>query len=163
MKRQRNRRARGQSRSAPAFADHDLYCDSSKHNKADHKTAQLCRQVLRTLTMALADCADDQIRELTVLDVAPAPDATRLMVTVLKGSEIGTGTVSDPLIPADSARFYAAEEEGKRSPSLFSVPELLARLLAATPHLRREIAAAITRKRVPELMFQIVCEPEGQL
>jgi ribosome-binding factor A len=143
MKRQRNRRARGQYRFAHASDDHDLYCDYFKHNKADHKTAQLCRQVLRTLTMALADCADDVIRELTVLDVVPAPDATRLLVTVAAygmNAETGTGGVFRPGIGV----------------------ELMARLLAATPHLRREIAGAITRKRVPELMFQVVSEPEGR-
>ncbi len=46
------------------------------------KGLQLCRQVKDVLTVALAGCADEVLRDLTVVVVEPAPHTGRLMVTV---------------------------------------------------------------------------------
>ncbi len=89
----------------------------------DRKAAQLCRQVAVTLDEVLADCGDDVLRDLHVVDVAPFPDASRLMVTV---SAVDAGAPGTP------------------------VPEaVLEHLQHAGGHLRREVAAAVTRKRAP--------------
>jgi ribosome-binding factor A len=108
--------------------------DSRSHGRAAHKAAQLCRQASQALSLALADSSDDLLRELTVVSVDPAPDASRLLVTVA---------------PAASS-------------AAVSPVELLARLDAASGWLRREVASAITRKRAPELMFTLSLAP-GQV
>ena len=128
--RRRGRRARGDvERSQPDFfASHGL-------RRRDHKTAQLCRQVFRAVSMALAQCGDDVLRELIVHDVQPAPDASRLLVRVA----FSTG------VPGGVAGLGA----------------LLARLDDASGFVRREVAEAITRKRAPELMFALVAPGAG--
>jgi ribosome-binding factor A len=51
--------------------------------KTDRKTLQLCRQVAQTLGDVLAGRCDDAVLQgLDVVDVLPAPDASRLLVTV---------------------------------------------------------------------------------
>src|SRR5437763_13348583 len=46
------------------------------------KLLQLCGQVERTLNGALADSADEVLRDLVVVAVTPAPNSTRLLVTL---------------------------------------------------------------------------------
>src|SRR5258706_14490312 len=124
-----NRDARRRPRRA--FADSDsaeLFFGSKQRVRRDHKTAQLCRQVFQALSMALGDCADDVLRELLIHDVAPAPDAGRLLVRV------GLSAATNPT----------------------GVADVMARLGHAAGFLRREVAAAIARKRAPELMFVLV-------
>src|SRR5438045_1577839 len=69
----------------PAFAD-ALAGQSQDHRarrKENHKSRQLCRQVERALTMALAgECGDDVLRELYIIEVTPAPSASHLLVRV---------------------------------------------------------------------------------
>ena len=48
----------------------------------DRKAFQLCHQVAETLEEVLAECGDGVLQALRVLDVEPAPDASRLLVTV---------------------------------------------------------------------------------
>jgi ribosome-binding factor A len=51
--------------------------------KADRKTLQLCRQVAETLGSVLAGQCDDVVLQgLDVVDISPAPDASRLLVMV---------------------------------------------------------------------------------
>ena len=111
-----------------AHDDAGDFFQSHGRGRRDHKTAQLCRQVLRAVSMALADSGDDVLRELVVHDVEPAPDASRLMVSVGFSASAGVS----------------------------SVVEVLGRLSEASGFLRREVATAITRKRAPELMFTFV-------
>lgn len=103
---------------------------SSKAPTADRKAAQLCRQVAVTLDEVLAECRDDVLRDLHVLDVAPFPDASRLLVTVA---------------PVDAG--------APDSPGPVAV---LDHLQHAGGHLRREVAAAVTRKRAPLLVYRLV-------
>ena len=59
----------------------ELFGGPSGGNRRDRrKEAQLCAQVREALSLALADVEDDEILELFVLDVVPAPDAGRLAV-----------------------------------------------------------------------------------
>jgi hypothetical protein len=44
------------------------------------KDLQLCRQVAETLQLVLGDCGDDVLRDLHVVRVVPAPDASQLLV-----------------------------------------------------------------------------------
>jgi ribosome-binding factor A len=90
--------------------------------RTERKTRQFCRQVQRALHLALADQHDDDLNDLFIEDVSPAPDSGHLLVSVV--------------IPADR-----------------HVGDVLAALRRQAPRLRSEVAAAITRKRAPELSF----------
>ena len=92
------------------------------------KARQLGRQVAETLDAVLAgDTRDDLLRGLRVVSVVPAPDTSRLLVTV------------EPLPQADQVDPAA----------------LLARLEHASGWLRTEVASAVTRKRAPLLTFRV--------
>src|SRR6185312_10015019 len=93
----------------------------------DRKAAQLCRQVAVTLDEVLAECRDDVLRDLHVVDVAPFPDASRLLVTV---SAVDAGAPGSPDPEA-----------------------VLEHLRHAGGHLRREVAAAVTRRHAPLLVY----------
>ena len=99
------------------------------------KTGQLCQQVARTVDLLLAEQSDDLLRDLHVVDVAPAPDESRLLVTVTPSVVAGAETV-DPAA-------------------------VLERLSAAAGMLRVEVAAAITRRRAPSLDFRYALPPTG--
>jgi ribosome-binding factor A len=125
---------RGSRRRGRRAHDEADFFGSHGRGRREQKTAQLCRQVLRAVSMALADSGDDVLRELVVHDVEPAPDASRLMVSV--GFSASAGVTS--------------------------VVEALGRLAEASGFLRREVAGAITRKRAPELMFTFVARGGGE-
>jgi len=91
------------------------------------KTQQLCREVERTLTVSFAGCPEPALRQLLVVAVEPAPDASRLLVTFAP-----SGTLD-----AD-------------------VGELLKALAGVRGRLRADVAAALQRKRTPELTFRIL-------
>jgi hypothetical protein len=94
------------------------------------KTLQLCREAERTFSAVLGgECNDDILRELIVASVLPAPNAGRLMVTVV--------------LP-DSA--------------LVSPADALERLLSVSGRLRAELAASVRRRKAPELAFRIVSD-----
>jgi ribosome-binding factor A len=98
-----------------------------RSGRAEHKTQQLCRQAYRALVGALAgECGDPVLQSLNVVGVAPAPDATRLLVDV----QPGTGT--------ERAALH----------------EILERLDRVRGLLRHAVAVAIVRKRAPELVFR---------
>jgi ribosome-binding factor A len=94
----------------------------------NRKALQLCREVERTLNAVLAgECDDDVLRELVVQSVVPAPSTARLLVTVAQ-------TSSAPRVGTD---------------------EVLARLQRAAGLLRGEVAAAVRRRKAPELAFRV--------
>jgi len=116
----------------------DVYFDEQVENRffsgpgtsrRERKTAQLCAQVLRTLSSAFGELADPVLRELSIDPVVPAPDASRLL-----------------------ARVYF-----QKPPRDVDVANVLAQLHAVRGFLRAEIATVINRKRTPELDFELVC------
>jgi ribosome-binding factor A len=92
------------------------------------KTLQLCSQVAETLLLVLAESADDVLRDLTVAAVEPLPGSNRLLVT---------------LRPS----VWAAKLE---------TAQALLHLEQARGLLRSEVAAAICRRKVPDLLFRVV-------
>lgn len=98
--------------------------------KADRKTAQLCQQVAEVLSYVLSgNGRDNMLQDLQVISVVPAPDATQLLVTV--------GPALQPTQPLDRIA-------------------ILGRLEEAKGRLRGEVASSICRKRVPQLLFNLV-------
>lgn len=98
-------------------------------NRGGRKTLQLCKQVERALSLALAaEFNDPALRDLQVQSVEPAPNSGRLLVTV------SLSPSADPIHPA----------------------QVVTHLSRASGKLRCEIAAAIHRKKTPELAFCVV-------
>jgi ribosome-binding factor A len=99
--------------------------------KHQRKVQQLCRQVERALAYVVpGGLADPALADLSVAAVRPAPDASRLMVWFRTGR------------PISEAR------------------DILERLEHVRGLLRSEMATAITRKRAPELAFQLLFAEE---
>ena len=96
------------------------------HKEPDRKTLQLCAAAERALSLFLSGCADDGLMELSVESVIPAPDSGHLLATFRRGA-------GGP-----------ADEE---------ILERLARLRGA---MRTEVAAAVSRRRAPELIFRLL-------
>jgi ribosome-binding factor A len=107
--------------------DPRYYSASSSHQRRNRKTQQLCHQVAQALSQILSsEFDDDLLLGLSVLAVEPAPNESQLLVTLhYDGPE-----------PADHA-------------------EILRRLTSVTGFLRAQVAAAITRKRAPQLAFRL--------
>jgi hypothetical protein len=97
-----------------------------------HKDLQLCRQVFDALTYALAELDDPWIDDLALASVVPAPSAARVLVTL-----VPTRSDIDPDVALDRVRERADE-------------------------LREEVAAEVSRKRVPVLVFRIGRPDEQQ-
>lgn len=103
---------------------------SSRGSGDDRKTLQLCSQVADTLNYVLSgECDDELLQNLQVLSVVPAPNASQLLVTVYPI------TATDPQ---------------------FNASDVHRRLSGAVGRLRSEVAASITRKKAPRLLFQVV-------
>ena len=142
-------RSKPRAQAEPADADHTLeepgtgpadtdagddFFRRAGSRKADQKARQLCRQVYRTLCVALPGCGDEVLQDLTVVSVDPAPDAGHLLVTVSAGPPAGdAGTL----------------------------PDILHRLARAGGRLRSEVARDIVRKRAPELAYRVL--PRGEV
>ena len=102
---------------------------SSRPQRPDRKTLQLCGQIADTLNYVLSgELGDDLLRNLYVESVRPAPDASRLLVSVA------------PLDPADAER----------------ADQILQKLHIYAPRIRSEVAQSIHRRKTPELSFVVV-------
>ena len=106
----------------------------SESARAQQKTAQLCRQVYRTLVAAIAGIDEDELLDVNVESVEPSPDATRLLV-VLRASR---GITRERI----AFIHHALDRHRGR--------------------LRGEVARAVTRKRAPELAFRVIIEPHEE-
>jgi ribosome-binding factor A len=104
---------------------------SHSQRKSDRKLQQLCRQVERALAYVVpGGLADPVLQDLSIDSVTPAPDASRLLVQL------------------------------RTAQPAADVPQILERLERVRGYFRREVAAAVTRKRVPELVFHLIPERE---
>ena len=105
---------------------------SKRRDKENRKALQLCRQVAQTLTLVLAGDGQDEVLDLLQVDsVVPAPDTSRLLVS-LRTDWWGL----DPAVVEH-------------------------RLDAQHGRLRCEVAAAITRRRAPVLVYRVL-GPDGK-
>jgi ribosome-binding factor A len=110
----------------------DFFKKESSTTQSGRKSAQLCAQVTDTLTQILGgECADDVLQTLQLIEVSPAPDSTQFLVLV---APVSAEAVLDSQIVLDA-------------------------LHRASGWLRAEIAAAITRKRAPGLVFRYLPGP----
>jgi ribosome-binding factor A len=95
----------------------------------NRKAMQLCSEAARTLSAVLAgESGDDVLRDLVVESVVPASSSARLLVTVSLAHQ------------ADAEAVRIAGEC----------------LEHARGRLRTEVAAAVRRRRAPDLIFRIV-------
>jgi hypothetical protein len=96
------------------------------HRGDDRKARQLCRQVAHTIDQILAgEMDDDGLRDLGVTAVVPAPNSGRLLVTL------------EPRTAVENVDPGVLER----------------RLVACEGRLRTAVAAAITRRKTPRLVF----------
>ncbi len=104
-----------------------------ERRKTNWKLQQLCRQVERAAALALAEV--DVPVGAAVAEVAPAPDASRLRVIVVLAAGSGAQHLVDTraALERDAAAF------------------------------RSEIARAIHRKRVPEVVFDVRLAEEVEI
>ncbi len=141
------RRKRPYHKRKPARKQIELFCDeawpddgvdprrdgpdhpAAKPGRPGRKALQLCRQVQRALDFALGTgCRDPLLRELRVVSVEPAPHSGRLRVTLQL----------DPSVKG------------------VEVCDVMRHLEGAAGKLRSEAAAAIHRRKTPELAFCIL-------
>jgi ribosome-binding factor A len=100
----------------------------------NRKALQVCAQVGRTLAQVLSgESGDPVLRDLVVASVVPAPNSARLLVTVARAPG------ADDLDPA----------------------EVLTHLGRARGRLRNEVAAAVHRRKVPDLTFRVLRHDGG--
>jgi ribosome-binding factor A len=106
----------------------EFFRPTRKSNSNHRKAQQLCHQVADTLSLVLSGEFGEELRDLRVVAVTPAPDATQLLVLVAPAV---AGSTVDP-------------------------DAVIAKLAAVAGRLRSEVAMAITRRRAPKLLFQFV-------
>jgi len=126
----------GELREDDGIDPRDLFKPSRKRDKEHRKTKQLCRQVQKTLDLVLSgEIRDESLSGLKIVSITPGADSSRLVVTV----------VAD--VPA--AELDRADVER--------------RLKIIEGQLRIAVAQAITRKKTPLLVFQILGSDEEQI
>ncbi|MEW4569408.1 ribosome-binding factor A [Tautonia sp. JC769] len=122
---------RGGRRPSDGLVDpRDVFAPGSGRSapRPSRKAMQLCSQVQRTVEQViLGDLDDEVLRNLCVLAVEPAPDESRLLVTV---GPFASNVEINPI-------------------------QVMEHLGAASAHIRTEVAAAITRRKVPTLVYQV--------
>jgi ribosome-binding factor A len=96
----------------------------------NRKSLQLCRQVSDALHLAFAGCGDSILNDLLVIAARPAPDSSRILVVV----QSATGSGAEAGI-------------------------VQAHLHRAIGMLRSSVAAAIHRRKTPELVFVVAGNP----
>ncbi len=111
--------------------DDDLFYENGKARRADHRTLRLCRQIQEALQLGLAGECADEVLQ-------------QVFVASVRPS-------------ADPARLCVVVEV----PADLSPVDVLARLEKARGLLRSFAAAAISRKKVPDLEFRTGSPEEG--
>lgn len=108
----------------------------SLSNADRRKVLQLCKQAERSLGLALAGLAeDDLLADLQVTGVLPAPDSSHLLVMLWRSQPTG----------------------------LAEKAEILAHLERHRGRLRSELAAEIRRRKAPDFTFRLAApgDPES--
>lgn len=101
-----------------------------RYRGIDSKALRLCSQVADTLSLVLSgNFADETLHSLEVVAVQPAPNARRLMVVVRPRPDIASSVTPE---------------------------EILAKLESINGVLRTEIARAISRRKAPSLLYQVI-------
>jgi ribosome-binding factor A len=112
----------------------EFFQPARKRDKARRKSKQLCRQVHKTLDLVFSgETGDELLGDLRIVSVTSGEDSSALLVTV----------VAD--VP----------------PHSFDRPQIEARLASISGRLRCEVAGAITRKRTPVLVFNLLAPQTG--
>lgn len=106
---------------------------ASRH-KNDYATLRLCAQVRQTLELVLPGALGAAGAALRVASVTPAPDASRLLVSI----------VIDESTPEATKRWIEA------------------RLVEIAPWLRSEVAASITRRKSPMLSWALILDDDAR-
>jgi ribosome-binding factor A len=83
-----------------------------------HKDLQLCRQVLETLTYAVAELDDPLIDELAVASVVPAPSSARVLITLVGNVDADAALARIREHADDLREDVAADVNRKRAPEL---------------------------------------------
>ena len=107
-----------------SISDDDPYSDRKRRRVADHKTLRLCRQVLEALQISLAGECGDEVLQ------------QLFIASVEPGADPSKLEVT-VVLPADVSPLDA-----------------VARLEKARGLLRTLVAQAISRKKVPDLVFR---------
>ena len=111
--------------------DPRTYFKAGRQTKMDRKAMQLAKQIAETLQLVLTD-DHSELDGLSVLNVIPAPDSRRMLVTVA----------------------WDCSVQNDDQPTQHD--QLMSELQQHVPRLRAEIARSITRKKTPQLTFEIV-------
>jgi ribosome-binding factor A len=106
----------------------DFIKSQNQPRGAGRKMQQLCAQVAETLQQVLGEATDPAIQLLQVVAVAPAPDASQLLVLLA------------PVVATADFDLAATTDA----------------LRIATGWLRSQVASSITRKRAPQLVFRVL-------
>ena len=106
------------------------FYNKRKPNRKYRKAYQLCRQVLDTLQLTLATEDEPLLAGLTVVDVVPAPDSSRMLVILQPG-------IGELISCASQAE------------------QIMKCLDQHRPRLRSEIARSINRRKTPNLIFEL--------
>ena len=92
-----------------------------------HKELRLCRQIEQTLSFAISECPNEELRDLAIESVLPMGGDSQLIVT----------------FRADTEDVDVCEEQRLG-------------LTSAEGWFRSEISSAISRRRVPRLTFTVL-------
>ena len=139
MNRKRSKEKQMQSLCGEIHADDgidptEFFRSARKQNRNDRKAYQLSHQVADTLSLVLSGELGDELQHLRIVSVTPAPDSSQLLVLVAPAI---AGSLVDP-------------------------DAVIARLEAVAGRLRSEVAASITRRRAPKLVFQFVADHSAE-
>jgi ribosome-binding factor A len=113
--------------------DPKLLFRPSSRRRSDRGVRRLCSQVREALTFAFAgSCRDETLLSLYVEDVEPAPDATRLAVTVRVPDDVDVAAARDRVNRAAAL----LREEVAASICRRRAPELVFRVLPSAEDVR---------------------------
>lgn len=101
-----------------------------KYRSKDSKAQRLCKQIAETLALVLSgELGDEVLQSLEIFSVQPAPHTRRLLVVVRPSPEIVESVTPD---------------------------QIVMKLNHVNAFLRSEVASAISRRKAPSLIFEVV-------